>query len=97
VSGEMWRDHRHIVAVRSSTFKYVWDSQHPENPELYDLGNDPDERVNLYRECPNVARDFQQIVDNHLSRLAAQQMVDVPQPERDPELVRRLRDLGYIE
>jgi arylsulfatase A-like enzyme len=96
---EMWRDKRHIIAIRTDTFKYIWDSRHPDVPELYDLRADPNEQHNVWAQLPQQARQFQAHVDNHLRRVEKEK-VHRPQtaaPEMDAELLRRLRGLGYVE
>jgi arylsulfatase A-like enzyme len=95
--GEMWRDHRHIVAVRTVEFKYIWDSFFPDKPKLFDLSTDPNELEDLSGRLPQQARYFQDVVDGHLKRVADQNVQAAEEPEADPELLRRLRDLGYVE
>ncbi len=95
---EMWRDHRHMIALRTREFKYIWDSEHPDQPALYFLSEDPEEQVNVIDQFPEVARDFQAQISAHLSRSASvQHAVDRPDLEHDDEILRRLRDLGYVE
>jgi arylsulfatase A-like enzyme len=95
---EMWRNERHIIAVRTELFKYIWDSRHSHKPELYDLQADPGERHNVHQQYPEQARHFQDYVDAHLERVAAQETAKaLAEPELDADLVRRLRDLGYVE
>jgi arylsulfatase A-like enzyme len=96
---EMWRDSRHIIAVRSAEFKYIWDSRDPNEPELYDLQADPDERHNVRSRYAEQAAFYQNHVDAHRQRVAAQAVVmnQLAEPELDNELIRRLRDLGYLE
>jgi arylsulfatase A-like enzyme len=94
----MWRDHWHIVAIRTSTYKFIWDSRHPDHPELYDLRADPGERTNVVAEQPDLARYFQSRVDEHLRRVAeSADTGSVSEPELEAEMIRRLRDLGYVE
>lgn len=96
---EMWRDNQHIVAVRTTQFKYIWKSRYPDDPELYDLQTDPAERDNIYSRDPEQSRRFQACVDDHLRRVAAQAatMNQSIEPELDDEVIQRLRDLGYVE
>jgi arylsulfatase A-like enzyme len=96
---EMWRDHRHIIAVRTLDFKYIWDSRHPDAPELYDLQSDPDEKHNVCAQFPQEVQQFQTHVDNHLRRLDKEngQVRQTAVSEMDAELLRRLRGLGYVE
>lgn len=95
---EMWRDGWHIVSARTETYKYIWDSQEPDKPRLYDLEADPSEKHNLAERDPQIARRFQRQIDEHLSRLAlTSQSAGAVAPEHDEEILRRLRDLGYVE
>lgn len=95
---EMWRDERHIVAVRTDRYKYIWDSHHPEKRELYDLWVDRAECNNVADRNIQKTSYFQAVVDAHLAR-AEMQKGDyfIDEPERDEALIRRLRDLGYVE
>jgi arylsulfatase A-like enzyme len=95
---EMWRDHRHIIAVRTVNFKYIWDSYHQDRPLLFDLVTDPEETHNLINRYPDHAGYFQTIVDDH--RQAAVRTdpgKELVEPQLDDVLIRRLRDLGYVE
>jgi arylsulfatase A-like enzyme len=95
---EMWRDHRHIVAARTEAFNYIWDSRDPDQSELYDLHADPGERHNVRDLYPEKARQFQAHIDAHLQRVAAQETTPANfDAKPDAELLRRLRDLGYVE
>jgi arylsulfatase A-like enzyme len=95
---EMWRNERHIVAVRTELFKYIWDSHRPHEPELYNLQTDPDERHNVCHQYLEEVRCFQAYVDAHLQRVANQETTRTEsEPDLDADLVRRLRDLGYVE
>ncbi len=95
--GEMWRDHRHIVAVRTPEHKFIWDSRFPDQPKLYQVSADPGELHEIGGDNPQLVRHFQNIVDAHLRRVAAQDVAAAAEPEADAELLRRLRDLGYVE
>lgn len=94
---EMWRTHWHIVAVRTEQFKYIWNSKTPDQPKLFDLLADPGEKTNAVNRYPDEARKFQQMVDDHLARAAQTAEAPVDAPEMDEQLVKRLRDLGYLE
>jgi arylsulfatase A-like enzyme len=94
---EKWRDDHHIIAVRTQSFKYIWNSRQPEQPQLYDLSADPGELDNVRARYPEQARQFQAQVDAHLSRVAqTRQPTQTAMPELDEQLIRRLHDLGYI-
>jgi arylsulfatase A-like enzyme len=95
---EMWRDSWHIVAIRTEAFKYIWGSKRPDQPELYDLRADPGEKHNTSKRYPQEVDRFQGQVDAHLSRVAeTQPATAVAEPELDEKVLRRLRDLGYVE
>ncbi|MEX2030627.1 MAG: sulfatase [Anaerolineales bacterium] len=95
---EMRRDPRHRIAIRTEEFKYIWDSQQPGRPELYDLQADPGETRNVSMRFPAEVRRFQAKVDAHRRRVAETEPA-APSPELTPdaEVTRRLRDLGYLE
>ena len=95
---EMRRDPWHRVAVRTEAFKYIWDSKRPDQPELYDLRADPAEKKSVSSSYPQEVSKFQAIVDTHLRRVAETEPVTAtPKLELDEEVIRRLRDLGYVE
>ena len=95
---EMRRDPWHRIALRTEAFKYIWDSKRPDQPDLYDLQADPAEKQNVSAHYPQEVSQFQASVDLHLRRVAElEPMTAVPEIERDEEVIRRLRDLGYIE
>jgi arylsulfatase A-like enzyme len=95
---EMRRDPWHRIAVRTESFKYIWDSKRPDQPELYDLRIDPGEKQNVRERFPQEVTRFQASVDAHRSRVAATEpAMAAPKLDLDGEVVRRLRDLGYLE
>jgi arylsulfatase A-like enzyme len=94
---EMWRDERHIVALRTDQFKYLWDSHAPERPRLFNLAQDPQEQQDRSGDEPALAARFQEQVDNHRQRAAATAPATAAlEPEMDQDLLNRLRDLGYV-
>jgi arylsulfatase A-like enzyme len=94
---EMWRDTRHIIAVRSEDFKYLWDSRSSNGQALFDLQQDQQEQKNAIKQFPEEAQFFQEIVDSHLRRVAESAVGEVEEPALEEAMVRRLRDLGYVE
>jgi arylsulfatase A-like enzyme len=95
---EMRRDPWHRVAVRTETFKYIWDNKRPQQPVLFNLQTDPGERQDVSQHFPAEVRRFQACVDAHLSRVAATvPLTTAPALELDDEVMRRLRALGYVE
>jgi arylsulfatase A-like enzyme len=94
---EMRRDPWHRVAVRTETFKYIWDSKRPAQPILYDLRVDPGEKHNVSEQFPREVVWFQASVDEHRRRVAeTEPSAMTPQPEYNETVAQRLRDLGYL-
>ncbi len=94
---EMRRDPWHRIAVRTESFKYIWDSKRPDQPELYDLRADPTEKRNVRDEFPQEVSLFQSRVDEHRQRVSATEPeTAAPKLKLDEEVARRLRDLGYL-
>ncbi|GAB4263720.1 MAG: sulfatase-like hydrolase/transferase [Candidatus Promineifilaceae bacterium] len=95
---EMWRDHWHIIAVRTTTHKYIWDSKKPDASRLYDLLNDPEERVNIADRHPDIVRKLHSVVDARLADMALTAPdTAVTEPDLDDDVLARLRGLGYVE
>jgi arylsulfatase A-like enzyme len=95
---EMRRDPWHRIAVRTEAFKYIWDNKRPDQPDLYDLRADPAEKHNVSASYPQEVGQFQARVDVHLRRVAeTEPTTAAPKPELDEEVIRRMRDLGYME
>jgi arylsulfatase A-like enzyme len=94
---EMRRDPWHRIAVRTESFKYIWDSKRPDQPELYDLRTDPGEKQDVRDRFPQEVGRFQARVDAHRLRVAATEpAITVPKPHLDKDVAKRLRDLGYL-
>jgi arylsulfatase A-like enzyme len=95
---EMWRDSWHIIAVRTEAYKYIWDSKQPERPRLYDLKADPGEKTNLASELPQVVAEMGGYVEIIRARMEqTSPELAIAEPDLDADVVRRLRDLGYLE
>ena len=95
---ERWRDDSHVVAVRTESFKYIWDSQLPTQPKLYNLVNDPLEKQNVAEQHPELAEQFAVQVAAHLQKVAATKpQAAVSEVALDDQVISRLRDLGYVE
>ncbi len=95
---EMWRDHWHIIAVRTPQFKYVWDSKRPNQPRLFDLQNDPKERQDVNAQYPEVVQQLHPHVAERLQQMEnTKPEKAAKQPQLDEAVVQRLRGLGYVE
>lgn len=95
---ERWRDDCHVVAIRTERFKYIWDKDNPDKPQLFDLRSDPQEQRNVLDAFPETAADFNAHLQAHLIRVA-QSTPDgaINEPDLDESVLSRLRDLGYVE
>lgn len=95
---EMWRDHWHIVAVRTEKFKYIWDSRSPEEPELFDLQVNSGETTNVSHKFPELVKELQVFVKERQWQMnETKPLQEVSEPELDDEMLNRLRGLGYVE
>lgn len=95
---EMWRNTWHIIAVRTESFKYIWNSREPNRAELFDLQVDPTEQHNLWKQYPEKVKHLHEIVDAQLRQSAQTKPASVVlEPELNEAVANRLRDLGYIE
>lgn len=98
---ERWRDEgdiSHIIALRTQSFKYIWNDRKPDQPALYNLQADPEEKQNVIALYPARAAEFQSVVDQHLQRVAQTRPTnDVSKPGLDKEMINRLRGLGYLD
>lgn len=79
-----------LLGVRTSGWKYIRTT----HPELYDLENDPDERVNLVKKQPKRAR----IYKSALEKILKEQQTASPGSRRlpDRETFHKLASLGYV-
>jgi len=95
---ERFRNDSHIIAARTESFKYIWDSHQKNHPRLFDLQADPGEREDVSQQFPQVVRRFQSLIDSHLLFAAQSQSTrQTAQIELDDAVIQRLHDLGYIE
>jgi arylsulfatase A-like enzyme len=95
---EMWRVERHIVAVRTSSYKFIWDSASPDDPQLFDLIHDPGELQNIAGLRRDLIPKFQATVEAHLEKKSATSDSETEAVvETDQAIVQRLRDLGYMD
>jgi arylsulfatase A-like enzyme len=94
---EMRRDPWHRIAVRTETFKLIWDNKCPEQPALYDLRQDPRETHDVSASHPEVVRQLRAAVDEHLRRVADTATAEAQELDHDEAVTTRLRNLGYLE
>jgi arylsulfatase A-like enzyme/tetratricopeptide (TPR) repeat protein len=80
-----------LMFLRTTRYKYI----DAPRAELYDIAQDPDERVNLFTDRPEIARKMKAELD----RLTDETSRGAPLPQAadlDRETVERLAALGYI-
>jgi arylsulfatase A-like enzyme len=95
---EMPRGSWRRIAVRTEAFKLIWDNRCPEEPELYDLKQDPGEQTNVFELHPQVAGLLHARVEAHLRQAAATQpATPAAKVAFDENVIQRLRDLGYMD
>lgn len=85
---------RALEMLRTDRYKYIWSSDN--RHELYDLLNDPAEKNNLANERPDIARDLDRRLKEWQGTFEAAAPAEEA-PEFDPQVVERLRALGYLE
>ena len=95
---EMWRPEQHIVAIRSVEYKFIWDSTKPDSPQLYHLLQDPLELSDIAGQEQSLIDRFRNMLDDHLNGREDEKAEDLKvHIENDPDVLRRLRDLGYVD
>jgi arylsulfatase A-like enzyme len=98
---ERWRDQgdiNHIVSIRSEHFKFIWNDRFPQQPKLFDLKNDPGEKLNVAEEYQDILDQFQTLLSLHLKKTGQTELAGpVIMPKLNEKMISRLRDLGYIE
>lgn len=93
-------------SITDGQYKYIYSLEgtclyNNQKEELYDLKKDPQETVNLYNPKKEIGRDFKTNLLNYLSKynlpqytIRKQNNVDID-PERDPDILSKLKSLGY--
>jgi len=82
-------------AIRTLHYKYIWASDG--KCELYDIQADPGETHNIIQQHPDLAEEMRAKLFDWRGRHAASVAADDAAPDLDEDLLRRLRELGYIE
>jgi arylsulfatase A-like enzyme len=85
------------LVVRHGSWKGIWNAE-TDTVELYDLGNDPDERENVSQEEGELAERMRGFARARLAECEAIAMEASSgnEPELDEETRRRLEALGYV-
>jgi arylsulfatase A-like enzyme len=82
-----------LYSVIEYPWKLIYRSLRPDESELYDLGSDPDEAVNLYASETEQADRLVEVL-HELDGFVTQPFGD---GVGDPEVIERLRALGYVD
>jgi len=79
-----------LKAARTKRYKYIWHAYG--HDMLFDVVNDPDERWNIIRDKPQVARRLHKQLEAFLMSIEQRYYPDMFRPgrQRDAEVVRRL-------
>lgn len=98
VISEMIGTDSFAIALRSERYKYIFDADNGGSRELYDLQLDPGEHNDMIDQLPETSREFERLLQDHLRRIDP---LGRPEPgawdKPNIEVMRRLRDLGYID
>lgn len=84
-----------MVSVVLGPHKLIWDLE-DDRRVLYDLVQDPGERVDLAPERSETVEELEHVLRDHLARTGAR----APSPETprlSPQQLERLRSLGYVD
>jgi arylsulfatase A-like enzyme len=87
---------KYLRTVRWEQFKLIWstDSEH----QLFDLNDDPQEENNIYNTSVNLSLSLINKMEEWLNSYRIYEPVDDQATNfTDPEVVERLRELGYLE
>ena len=83
-----------IRAIRTNKHKFIWKIDH--GKELYDLQADPNELNNIADQHPQVCDKLHAILANSMKQMPSKKIAPLMQG-KDPENLKMLRSLGYIE
>jgi arylsulfatase A-like enzyme len=109
-------------AIRTERYKYICATDgvgycsychriHGGPEELYDLKDDPFERVNVVQQTPSICKDLKKKLDDFVSHLTKKRQSEEKQgdlvgfdketatygAEEEEEIKRRLKSLGYVD
>ena len=84
-----------LYGARTSDWKY-FESPYSDAPELYRLSSDPKERHNVAETNPEIVDDFREKLAHFRDQHRAPHRDKEP-VQLDPEHLRQLKALGYVE
>lgn len=82
-------------AIRTRSWKYIWSKEG--TSELYNLVADPGETKNVVMEKPEIAEQLKNKLFVWLKNNSKKKMCMPVFQKYDPEMIERLRSLGYIQ
>ncbi len=92
IEGSWW-----AISMRTPEFKYIYDERHPHAKVLYNLKKDPGETSNCWGQYPGIEAQFEKELSAHLERVAREAGQTAGHWRTSPEVLRRLKALGYVE
>lgn len=85
------------IGIRTEEWKFIFDGEE-QAQELYHLAEDPMEQRNVIEGYPEVASEFEDVLQQRLSQIAERSAnIKIPEISESKEVEERLRALGYIE
>ncbi len=92
--------YRYRLALRTETHRYIHDIEHPHDNQLYDLLVDSGECDNIYDKASPISRQFDRLRFDHMAPIVPDLLEieddDDVFADTDPEVVERLRAMGYL-
>ena len=99
-------DNPDMVSIQDRDYKLIW--EFPQGSmRLYDLQDDPDEKINLASGEPwqsstnssiwRVEQEMAQALTDRIRRLRSRPSLLKARAELDPEIAKRLKSLGYLQ
>jgi arylsulfatase A-like enzyme len=85
------------VAVFGPRYKLDWVALNPSEYQVYDLAQDPRERVDLRGQYPEVEEELLAVARQHQVFVDASQREAAEAPDLDETVLQRLAALGYVE
>ena len=91
--------HNQFLSIRSGCWKYILDVN-ADKGMLFNLEQDPGEKVDLAAQEASIAENFYRVLQEHLEMVRKSKSnghEEESSLELEPELLERLRGLGYVE
>ncbi|MHA1310252.1 MAG: sulfatase [Candidatus Helarchaeota archaeon] len=83
---------KRIISYRTSKWKYIINEE-TMNEELYDLENDPEEKINVIKEYPKLNRIFRNKIVMHLKEkeISERNLKDLTEKKKITQAIRRIK------